>query len=446
MDNLVPRLYKEYGLESNERMLPFILDGLRPSERRVLFSAFEIARDKFKKTLTVDSHVTGHYHPHGSTSGTITQLVRQGFLEGQGNFGSDIGTDPDSLKPAAPRYTECKLSDFSKYLCFKLIKYVPYEVAEVDNEKKEPKYIPSMFPICLLGNKITEGIGFGYKAIIPFYKIEDLTKRLMYLIGQRKNKPTIKLNLNCQILSSDKELEELLKTGQGKITLKGIYEHDPLTKKVVIKAMPPKLTFQTLLNKLDTELNNEDIVWNDRSSRMYGGTYIEFKVNKQRNVDKIYKTLVSKIDNILVTSVSFSIITMDENYKIKHESVDNMLLKCYENYKNSCKIMFDYKIKKLEYFIEEINNLKNVRPFLIDYIKKNKKINDIKKAIEEISKNSKIEVEIIQKLFSKYNINKLLSLDVDINEIIEEKNKYVEFLNKPDDYVITDYKNLIGSK
>ncbi|MFW6242783.1 MAG: DNA gyrase subunit A [bacterium] len=441
MDNLVPRLYKEYGLESNERMLPYIIDGLRPSERRVLFSSYEIARDKFKKTLTVDSNTTGCYHPHGSTAGTIAQLVRRGFLEGQGNFGSDIGTDPDSTKPAAPRYTECKLNDFSKKLCFKLLKYVPTQTAEVDSEKVEPTFLPTMFPICLLGNKFTEGIGFGYKPVIPCYTIEDLTKRLLYLLKKDKSNPIIKPNVNCQILSSEKELENLLTIGKEKILIKGLYEHDPLNKKVIIKSLPPKLRFDTLLKKLDSELSNEDISWVDKSSRMYGGTYIEFSVNKQKNIDKIYNNMLNKIDKFLVSTVHFEIIVIDENHKIKKVSVDEFLLKTYEKYKEICQVMFNESIKKLDSFLNEYENLKKVRPYLVDYLQKNKTINNQKEAIKTISNNSKVEVSIIKNLFSKYNINKLLSLEVDTNEIEKEKLQYLNYLEKPDKYVLNDYKN-----
>lgn len=448
MDTLVPRLYKEYGLESNERMLPYIVDGLRPSERRVLFSSYEIARDKFKKTLTVDSNTTGSYHPHGSTSGTIAQLVRQGFLDGQGNFGSDIGTDPESTKPAAPRYTECKLNDFSKELCFKLLKYVPFKTAEVDIEKKEPEFLPTKFPICLLGNKFTEGIGFGYKPVIPCYSVEDLTKRLFYLIGKVKEKPIIKPTIDCDILSSEEDLENLLTTGKGKISVKGRYEHDPLNKKVIIKSLPPKIRFDTLLKKLDSELNNEDIVWTDKSSRMYGGTYIEFKVNKQRNVDKIFNNMLTKIDKFLVATVHFEIITIDENYKIKEVSVDDFLQYTYNKYKEVCTIMFNESIKKLDSFLDEYNNLKKVRPFLISYLQENKTIKNYKKAIKEIASNSEINESVVKQLFSKYNINKLLTLEVDTTEINKEKSQFNKYLKDPDKYVLSDYENFLngGSK
>lgn len=446
MDNLVPRLYKEYGLESNERMLPFILDGLRPSERRCLYSANEIAKDKFKKSLTVSSHTTGHYHGHGGCYGTLCQLVRKGFLDGQGNFGSDVNADPDSTKPAAERYTECKLNNFSKELCFKLLKYVPYRTADVDIEKQEPEFLPSLFPICLLGGRLTEGIGFGYKSVIPSYSISDLNERLFYLLSKKskKNKePIIKPSIDCDILSDEEKLKNLLITGKEKIDVKGKYEHDPINKKIIIKSIPPKTRFDSILKKLDTELSNEDIKWIDKSCEKNGGTYIEFSVDKQRNVDKIYNNMLNKLDNALTVTVHFEIIVMDENYKIKKISIDEFLLKAYKNYKDACIEMFNKSIEKIDSFLDEYNNLKIVRPHLMSYIQNNDKIKDYKKAIKEISKSSSLSESIVKGLFSKYNINKLLTLEVDVDSIEKERSKYDEYLNNPDKYVISDYKSFL---
>ena len=175
MDQTLPKLYKEYGQYSNWRNFPLDIDGLKPVERRVLLSAYKIARAKFVKSRQVDAYTIGHYHPHGECYGTVVQLVRQGFLIGQGNFGSNVGVEP--IGPAAPRYTECKMDPRTLELAFKYIKYVPEIPTEMGD--KEPAYLPTMIPICLLGSDYTQGIGFGYKTYIPCYTFEDLRGRLM---------------------------------------------------------------------------------------------------------------------------------------------------------------------------------------------------------------------------------------------------------------------------
>ena len=79
MDRRLPKLYKDYGEYSNWRTLPFDIDGLKPVERRVLLSAYKIARQKLVKSRQVDAYTIGHYHPHGEVYGTIVQMVRQGY-------------------------------------------------------------------------------------------------------------------------------------------------------------------------------------------------------------------------------------------------------------------------------------------------------------------------------------------------------------------------------
>src|SRR5574340_174933 len=121
------------------RAFPLAIDGLKPVERRVLVSAYDIARDKFVKSAKVDGYCIGNYHPHGSVYGTIVQLVHQGFLNGQGNFGTSIGVDP--CPEAAMRYTEVKLTKEINDLAFRLIKYVPWKDGEIVSDK-ESVFLP----------------------------------------------------------------------------------------------------------------------------------------------------------------------------------------------------------------------------------------------------------------------------------------------------------------
>lgn len=181
MDKNIPNLYKEYGKFINSsRAFPLDIDGLKPVERKILLSTYLIARDRFVKSARVDGNTIGNFHPHSSVYSTIVQLVNQGFLDGQGNFGTNVGVEP--VDAAASRYTECKLSKFTKEIAFKLIDYVPWEINEL--EQQEPIFLPVMFPFCLMTKEYSQGIGFGYRTIIPCYRIEDLNKRLLFLLGK----------------------------------------------------------------------------------------------------------------------------------------------------------------------------------------------------------------------------------------------------------------------
>ena len=244
MDKHLPYYYRRYGMYVNHfRSFPLDVDGCKPVERRVLLSAYEIAKgDKFVKSARIDGNCLGNYHPHGSAYGTAVNMVNQGFLDGQGNFGSKIGVEPTG--PAAMRYTECKLSKKIMKMAFRLIDHVPWVDGEIDS--KEPEFLPTMFPLCLLGNDYTIGIGFGYKTYIPCYSLKDLYRRLLWKLGELKTKPTIAPITDCEILSKPKELESLLLTGKGAITVKGIYKFDKSKHKLVVSSWPPGRKFESI--------------------------------------------------------------------------------------------------------------------------------------------------------------------------------------------------------
>ncbi len=273
MDKILPKLYKDYGQYSNYRNFPLDLDGLKPVERRVLLSAFKIARDKLVKSKQIDSYATGHYHPHGECYGSMVQLVRQGFLDGQGNWGSTIGEAP--VGAAAPRYTECKINKNTIELAFKHIKHVPWVITEFGDT--EPLFLPTMYPICLLGNDYTMGIGFGYKTFIPCYDIKDLYKRLSWLIGERKTKPTIAPISDCTITSPPADLEKLLTTGKAKIQVEGVIIKNLISNTVTLKSWPPGKRFESLLNKILKGMDSGTIGYADPSCAATG-TEIIFKV------------------------------------------------------------------------------------------------------------------------------------------------------------------------
>ena len=173
MDKIVKQYYLEYMKDDNYRSLPMDIDGLKLVERRVLLSCYHIAMTKLTKSAKVDGFTIGNYHPHASVYGTIVQMVHQNFLIGQGNFGCDFGIEKTNA--AASRYTEVKLNPSMKNLCFNFLDVIPWEMNELN--EKEQKFLPTMFPMCFLGKENTEGIGSGYRTIIPCYEFEDLKKR-----------------------------------------------------------------------------------------------------------------------------------------------------------------------------------------------------------------------------------------------------------------------------
>ena len=432
MDHILPKLYKDYGEYSNYRNFPLDLDGLKPVERRVLLSAYTIAKQKLVKSRQVDSYTTGHFHPHGECYGTIVQLVRQGFLIGQGNFGTNVGVE--AVGPAAPRYTECKIHPNTLGLAFKYIKYAPKADTELNDT--EPIWLPTMFPICLMGNDYTQGIGFGYKTYIPCYTISDLHKRLMWLLGHRKTRPTIAPLSDCKILAPNAKLEQLLTTGKAKIEVEGIIEENPRKNTVILRSWPPGKRFESFLNKFSKELEAGMIGFTDLSVHE---TKIAFQVLRERNRDKIFKEFINKLKGVLKGLISFEITVVDTQMKVYTAAIDDMLLNTYNMFSAMNEEMIKDEISKLDDEISWLNTLEMIRPSLSVCLKSEY---DIETAIEFIENETPIKRKYIEELLNRYRIKKLLTLDTDTSELTKKKEELSAIKKNLDPFVLEQYEEI----
>lgn len=430
MDIYLPKLYKDYGDYSNYRNFPLDIDGLKPVERRVLLSAFTIAKNKLVKSRQVDAYTIGHFHPHGECYGTIVQLVRQGFLDGQGNFGANIGVEP--VGPAAPRYTECKISPATIDLAFKYVKHVP--IVDTELGDKEPFFLPTMFPLCLIGTDYTQGIGFGYKTFIPCYKMKDLYQRLLWLLEIRKRKPIIAPITDCNITSPQSDLDKLLTTGKAKITAEGVYEINSRKNTLTLRSWPPGKRFESILNKFAKELNENMIGFTDLSRT---STKIVFQVIRERNRDKIFKDFTKKFIEAIQGAISFEIILVDSTQKVIKKSVDEMLLNTYNMFLQVNEDTLKYEIAKINEIIEEYRALELIRKPLSECI--NSGI-DIPATLDEISKSTPVSKKVVKELINKYRISKLLTLDTDTTNLENETKNFKNILENLNEYVLEQYK------
>ena len=432
MDKNLPHLYKDYGQYSNYRNFPLDIDGLKPVERRVLLSAYKIARQKFVKSRQVDSYTTGHYHPHGECYGTVVQLVRQGFLIGQGNFGTNVGVE--SVGPAAPRYTECKIHQKTIDLAFKYINYTP--IVETELGDKESLFLPTMFPICLMGNEYTQGIGFGFKTFIPCFEVNDLYQRLLWLLDIRKRKPIISPMTDCIITSTPDVVEGLLTTGKAKIEVDGIIEENPRNNTITLKSWPPGKRFESMLNKFSAELDSGMVGFTDLS---VDKTKIVFQVLRERNRDKIYQDFLVKMKDAIKGAISFETTVVDINHKVLVKPIDKMLLDTYDMFTAINKKMLNDEIAKLNEKINEYNSLELIRNPLSECIQKKL---DIPTTVKIITKKTGVSKEIILELINKYKISKLMTLNTDTSELINRLNSFTLNLKNLTEYVLNQYKEI----
>ena len=441
MDRLVPQAYRKYGLYVNNfRSFPLKDDGLKPVERRILLTTYLVARDKFVKSARVTGTCMARFHPHSDAYGTLFQMVKHDFLEGQGNWGNNLGVEP--TPPAASRYTECRISKETIGMAFNLIKHVPWSESELDDE---PEYIPTRFPFCLMGNDYTQGIGFGFRTYIPCYSKVDLKARLFWLLsGKKGNEPIIAPKTNCKITATKEDLQELLTTGKAKIAVAGVISVSAAQCKVIIKSWPPGRRFESILNKapIKKQLENLDVGFIDSSSGK-NGTAIIFSVSKQRNRTKIFNLLVKNIRTALIGSVSFETITVNRQRQVQVTSIDDMLLNTYEMYTQANKRMLTSEIGKVNDSILEMDCLDKIKTPLVKVMSEKGSTltkDQLPATITRIAKESKLTYEIVKELLSKYRIQRLLTFKTDTQELNDKMVDLQTNLSTLDKFVLDQYR------
>ena len=439
-------LYKSYGKYTNvNKMLPSIIDGLLPVHRRLIYVLHTIASKSKVKTVTALGELNGKYHPHATSKGPAVWAVSNDFAVGYGQWGSKIGID--AIDAASERYTSIKASPEIEDMALKYVDFV--EWYENDVGFQEPKFLPTLFPFCLMGKEELSQIGFGTKPEFPIYTKVDLCKRLLYLLGKTTKSPIIKPYIpNCEILSPTSDIKQLLTTGEVTLTIKGSYIEDPKNNIIYIKGWHPREKFEAIFNKIlknvskDKENGNlfdtNGVVLIDEST-VDTGTKIRFEVSRQRNVKEAYNLLKSSIDDALTQKVRYSMYVVDDG-AFKIASVDEMLLKCFNHYKSTYEEFCKYTIKKLKERIIEYTNISKIKPHVSNITVKS----NVEDSIKDLSKLSGVSEAEVKVVIEKYNIKKLLSFKSDKTELEQKLKEYEDKFNNLEHSVLSEYKSAIS--
>jgi DNA gyrase subunit A len=227
--------YLNYSLSViTSRALPDVRDGLKPVQRRILFTMNQQSLShtaKHRKCAKVVGDVMGNYHPHGDSS-IYDALVRMAqwfslrmpLVDGSGNFGS---LDGDNA--AAMRYTECRLTRIAGQILDDLgTRTVPFKPS-YDGSREEPVVLPSRVPNLLVNG--ATGIAVGMATNIPPHNLKELCRALLKLLKDPEIKPYQLVANDAvqgpdfptggQIINTKEELREIYATGQGSIKLRG---------------------------------------------------------------------------------------------------------------------------------------------------------------------------------------------------------------------------------
>jgi DNA gyrase subunit A len=256
------------------RALPDARDGLKPSQRRVLYAMRQLNLSpgaKHRKCAKICGDTSGDYHPHGETViyPTLVRMAQQWVMryplvQGQGNFGSVDG-DP----PAAMRYTEARLTKSAMHLMEDLDKETVDYVPNYDETRKEPTVFPSKFPALLCNG--SSGIAVGMATNIPPHNLKELSNAAKLVVDN----PECTIEQIMEVMPGPdfptagsicgvKGIRDAYHTGRGKLTLRGTIGIEPLKEgsdreKLVITEIPYNVNKARLIQRIAELVNDKAI-------------------------------------------------------------------------------------------------------------------------------------------------------------------------------------------
>jgi hypothetical protein len=255
----------------------------------------------------------------------------------------------------------------------------------------------------------------------------------MWLLKIKKTKPIIAPITDCDMLSSEKDLDDLLKNGKARIEVRGKIIPHPSQNKVVLKSWPPGKRFESILNKFSDELESGMIGFTDMSVT---STEIVFEVLRERNREKIYTEFVEKLKEAVTGAIPFETIVSDIEGNVNVKSIDQMLLDTFHMFLGVNKNFVNENIKQIDAVIKEYKLLEKIKPHIVAAIKSE---TPIKQAVEDIADKTNIPKETISGLINKYKISKLLELKTDTQELESGLKIEKENLKNIDERTINQY-------
>ena len=293
------------------RALPDVRDGLKPVQRRVLYSMVELNNgpDKpHRKCARIVGDTMGKYHPHGDSSiyGALVNMAqewstRYPLVDGHGNFGSEDGDGA-----AAMRYTEARLSKISMEMVADINKDTVDFVPNFDETEKEPTVLPSRYPNLLVNG--TSGIAVGMATNIPPHNLKETINAIIKIIDNKvdENRDTEIEEVMEIIKGPDfptgatilgrRDIEEAYRTGRGKIKTRAVSEIETMENgksRIVVTELPYMVNKAKLVEKIASLVKEKKIdgITDLRDESDQEGTRVVIEVRRDANANVILNQL-----------------------------------------------------------------------------------------------------------------------------------------------------------
>ncbi|MGN6313973.1 MAG: DNA topoisomerase IV subunit A, partial [Rhodanobacteraceae bacterium] len=259
------RAYLDYSMYVVlDRALPFIGDGLKPVQRRIIYAMSELglaATAKPKKSARTVGDVIGKFHPHGDSACYEAMVLmaqpfsyRYPLIDGQGNFGSP--DDPKSF--AAMRYTESRLTPIAEVLLGELAHGTVDWVANFDGTLQEPSWLPARLPHVLLNG--STGIAVGMATDIPPHNLREVASACIHLLDE----PDASVAALCEhvrgpdfpteaeVITPRDELISMYATGTGSVRCRAVYREE--NGNVVLTALPHQVSPAKVIEQIASQM------------------------------------------------------------------------------------------------------------------------------------------------------------------------------------------------
>ena len=266
------RAYLDYSMYVVlDRALPFLGDGLKPVQRRIIYAMSELglnAASKPKKSARTVGDVIGKYHPHGdSACYEALVLMAQPFsyryplIEGQGNFGST--DDPKSF--AAMRYTESKLTPIAEVLLGEINQGTTDWTPNFDGTLEEPTWMPARLPHLLLNG--TTGIAVGMATDVPPHNLNEIVSALLHLLDD----PDATVTDLCEhvkgpdypsfaeIITPIADLRTMYETGYGSVRARSTFLKE--NGNIVVNALPFQVSPSKVIEQIAAQMRAKKLPW-----------------------------------------------------------------------------------------------------------------------------------------------------------------------------------------
>jgi len=266
LDDFVRPSYLNYAMYViMDRALPFVGDGLKPVQRRIVYAMSELglrSSAKPKKSARTVGDVLGKYHPHGDSACYEAMVLmaqefsyRYPLIDGHGNWGSI--SSPKEF--AAMRYTEARMSAYADVFLRELGMGTVDWVPNFDGTLEEPRMLPARLPNVVLNG--AAGIAVGMATDIPPHNLQEIVTACIHLIDHPRATaeeisaivPGPDFPTGAEIISPQEEIAAIYRTGQGMLRMRATYEYD--NGDIIITALPYQVTTARIMEQVAGQMN-----------------------------------------------------------------------------------------------------------------------------------------------------------------------------------------------